>query len=146
MRPSQHRLESLSPGDQFDWKAVQPSCTLVLMGTLCRARRSASGFAGLYHQESFLELHCVGDPTLLGEGAGKGWTLGLLVLGLCIFYALRAAGCFFADPGIKSCIPFVAADITVPANDLLALWHYTIWSAIIRFVVPLSCNQGSLGS
>ena len=74
----------------------------------------------------------------------KGWVLGLFAL--CLITALRAASFLFADPMTRWCIPLVATDITPPTNSLIALCHHTVRCTIICLIVPLSCNQGLLGS
>ena len=40
----------------------------------------------------------------------------------------------------------MATDIAEPTDRLVALCHHAVRCTIICFIVPLSCNQGSLGS
>ena len=75
----------------------------------------------------------------------KGWVLGVL-LGFSSACTLWAASFSFADPGINCCIPLVTTGITEPINRLIALCHHTVRCAVIFCIVPLSCNQRSLGS
>ena len=71
----------------------------------------------------------------------KGWVLSL---------DLRSCTCTIGAPSlapvIRSRTPLVAAGITQPANRLISLRHHAVRGTIIGFKVPLSCNQGSLGS
>ena len=74
----------------------------------------------------------------------QGWVLSPFALGLVT--ALWAATLHFADPRIGCCTPLMATDITQPTNRLTALCHHTVRCTIICLTVPLSCNQGILGS
>lgn len=73
----------------------------------------------------------------------KGWVLNL---------DFRSCTCTIGAPSLasdsvtRSCTPLVAAGITQPANRLMTLRHHAVRCTIIHFKVPLSCNQGSLGS
>ena len=74
----------------------------------------------------------------------KGWML-LLLLAICNLSTFWAAT-EFADPRIRCCNPTVATGITEPTNRLVALCHHTVRGTVVDFIVPLSCNQRSLGS
>ena len=76
---------------------------------------------------------------------GYLWVLGVLQ-SLCVITALWAASFLFADAGIDCCLSLAATKFAVPISHLVALCHYVLRGAIICVIIPLGCNQRSLGS
>ena len=75
----------------------------------------------------------------------KGRLRDLLLVFLCSMTAFWAAS-IFADPVVGTCTPLVVAGITEPINRLIAVCNHAVRCSIICFIVPLSYQQGSLGS
>ena len=111
---------------------AQPEDLLVAL-QLCIVRRVPSSCIALVIplcQETVLAL-C------------KCWTLGLVFA--CILSTLRAAS-FFADAAVRCCYPLAATLSAVPTKLRAAVCDHVIRCSFIGCVVPLSSNQGSLGS
>ena len=64
-------------------------------------------------------------------------------LGPPIFATLWAGSFDFADPGTDGCTPLATTDTTKPTKNQTALRQYLVRSAIICFIVPLSCHLWS---
>ena len=75
----------------------------------------------------------------------NAWVLSLFC-SPCFLSAVRAAGFFFADPGIGCLVPFMATRITAPTSNHSTLRHHAVRSAIVILIVPLSCHRGVFGS
>ena len=74
----------------------------------------------------------------------KGWLPG--PLGLCNITTLWAASLMFADARTDCCLPLASTELAMPFGHLKALCHQFLRGDIILLIIPLSCNQGSLGS
>lgn len=70
----------------------------------------------------------------------KAWVLGLCLIPLCIVGTLLAAS-LPADPVMRCCLPLVATDLPVPADQLMALCDDITRGSIICFIIPPSRNR-----
>ena len=75
----------------------------------------------------------------------KGWLLSFFAAFCICFCTLWAASLVF-DPVIRSCPPLVTTSTTQPPNRLTTLCNHAGWCTIICLRIPLSRNQGVLGS
>ena len=144
---SQHKMGNLSYSGQYAGKVVHASCAAALLGTWCRARRSACGYSAWCFGKSSPEVHCIQGPILPGklllEGLRSLQSLACS-LSLCTLSAFWTARSV-ADPAVGCYTPPVATGITEPISRLIALCHHTVRCTIIYFIVPLSRDQRSLG-
>ena len=75
----------------------------------------------------------------------KCWMLRQFLALPFIVNALLAAS-LSADPHIGCCLPLVPTVLAVPCKHVTILRHHIVRCTVICVIVPLSCNQGSLGS